>query len=1036
MQGKSLIKTLLILLAIITAYQFFLIIPTRKIEKQAEEYAQRAAASVQDEDEKREVYRAAKTRFLDSVSSEVVFSIPLIRDYTYTDLKKEQLALGLDLKGGMSVMLQADLKDLLINLSKDSKDPAFRQALDNAEKRMRQSNKDFITLFGEEYKKLSGGKKLATIFMRSPVFRNKINFETSDEEVLALLRQMANEAVDQTYKRLKDRIDKMGVTQPNVSLDQSRDIILVELPGVENPERARRYLQAAAKLEFWDIYRVLDPGILDAFIEADKRLKQLESGDTTAQEEKQFELVENYDYVRDTVTGEVIDSVLVSVDTIWKTADPMLDRGPLLRVLDLNVSTQEGLAMPLAVMGQADKNKRHIVDAYLSRPEIRALFPRDLKFAWSHKPAKDYTTGRFTNKYYLYALKKPRGSDEPPLTGEYVVSAEANPNPQTGEVEVLLTMDAKGARIWADMTTRAAADNNREIAIVLDDEVVSAPSVRQPITGGRSSITGNFTLQEAKDLANILQVGKLPTKTHIIEESLVGPTLGKENIARSLRAILIGFLLVFFFMIFYYGGGGVVAILALIANIFFILGALASFGTVLTLPGIAGIVLTIGMAVDANVIIMERIREELNTGKTLYKAVVEGFNRSYSAIIDANVTTILVAIVLAYYGLGPIKGFAVVLIIGVLMSLLTAVLMGRMIIEWWLDKGKSMSFSTPWTKNLFQNLNIDWMGMRRKAYVFSAVLLTMSIISFFTRGFDFGVDFKGGYSFTIEFPKTEKVSAVGLRKSLKEVFGSEPIVKAVDVENVYNVTTDYLIESTSNDAQDSVVAALYKGVQKAIGRDIDFEQFKHPEGSDVHINSMTKVGPTIADDIQSSARIATILALIVIFLYILVRFNRWQFSLGAVLALFHDAIITLGGFSLLHGIVPFALEIDQAFIAALLTVIGYSINDTVVVFDRVREFINFTAESDKTKVFNKAINATFSRTIITSLTTIFVVLVLVVFGSGSIRGFAFALLIGITIGTYSSIFIATSTVHDLTGELKGRAKTTDIRRKYMSKSKV
>ncbi len=1037
MQGKSLVKTLLILLGIVTLYQFALILPTRKVEKQAVQYAERASANVQDEDARQEAFKAAKSLYLDSMSSETVFSIPLIKDYTYTDLKKQQLALGLDLKGGMSVLLQADLKELLQTLSNNSKDPTFLKALNNAEERMKGGNEDFVTLFGEEFEKVANGKKLASIFMRSPILKSKINFETPDNKVLGILRQMADEAVDQTYKRLKDRIDKFGVTQPNVSLDKSRDIISVELPGVDNPERARNYLQASANLEFWDVYRVSDPGILNAFVAADQRLKKLMKGDTSKTEEKKFELVKNYNYTRDTATGAVLDSTLSSVDTIWKNEDPMADKGPLFEILDVNASTGQGLSMAPAIMGQADKNKRHIVMEYLNRPDIKSLFPKNIKFAWSYKPVKDRTTNKFTKKYSLYALRMPRTGNKAPLEGEHVVNASATPNQQSGEIEVLLSMDGRGAKIWADMTTKAASDNNREIAITLDDDVVSAPSVRVPITGGRSSITGDFGLQEAKDFANILQVGKLPTRTTILEESLVGPTLGKENISRSLKALMIGFFLVFVFMVFYYGGGGVVSVIALLLNVFFILGALASFGTVLTLPGIAGIVLTIGMAVDANVIIYERIREELALGKSLTQAIQDGFSHSYSAIIDANVTTILVAAILAYFGLGPIKGFAVVLIIGVLMSLFTAVLFGRMVIDWWTGKGKSLSFWTSPTKGAFSKMNVDWMGNRKIAYTISGILIVASIASFFVRGFDYGVDFKGGYSFNVEFPKDMDINVEDLRKDLTEAFaGSAPVVKAVNTKNTFNVTTDYLIESQENEAQEKVMEALYGGVKKVVGSDIDYEHFKLPDASGVHVSSSSKVGPTIADDIQSSAKWATIFALLAIFLYILVRFNKWQFSFGAVAALFHDTIITLGAFSLLHGLVPFSLEVDQAFIAAILTVIGYSINDTVVVFDRLREYVSKYSSDNKMKVFNSAINSTFSRTIITSLTTLFVVLVLFVFGSGSIRGFAFALLVGIMVGTYSSIFVATSIVHDMTDDIAVKARKIKKRAgKHFSRAK-
>ena len=612
------------------------------------------------------------------------------------------------------------------------------------------------------------------------------------------------------------------------------------------------------------------------------------------------------------------------------------------------------------------------------------------------------------------------------------MSASSRPD-ETGQVEVQLNLDQDGARIWGQMTTAAYQDNNREVAIVLDGEVVSAPSVRVPIMNGSSSISGDFDIQEGQDLANVLEIGKLPADIEQVQETLVGPSLGKKNIERSSRSLMIGFLLLVVFMVLYYSSGGVVAIIALFANLFFIFGALSSLGTVLTLPGIAGILLTIGMAVDANVIIFERIREELRAGKTLRTAIGDGFKHSYSAIIDANVTTILVAIVLAWFGLGPIKGFAVVLIIGVISSLITAVLMGRLLIDWWTGRGKELSFWTGWSKNWLANLNIDWLGKRKMAYVLSGVLLAASIGSILTRGFEFGVDFKGGYSYNIELEESLNVSPEDLRTAFETSFeGALTTVKAVDLANTFNVTTSYLIDESGNEAQDVVTKALHAGVEAAAGGSLDFENFKNPDGNGSHLTSSSKVGATIADDIKSSSYKAAIFALILIFLYILLRFTKWQYSLGAVIALLHDSIIVMGIFSLFHGVFPFSMEIDQAFIAALLTVIGYSINDTVVVFDRIREFLGIYINRSKTEVINMAVNTTFSRTVITSLTTLFVVSILFIFGGGSIKGFAFALLIGILVGTYSSVFVATPIVHDFTDEMV--SKKVEKRRQY-SKSK-
>jgi SecD/SecF fusion protein len=610
----------------------------------------------------------------------------------------------------------------------------------------------------------------------------------------------------------------------------------------------------------------------------------------------------------------------------------------------------------------------------------------------------------------LYAIKKERA--EAPVSGDQVVAAAAEPDPITKETGVTLRMDKNGAKAWAEMTTKAAQDNNRQVAILLDDEVVSAPSVNEPITGGNTQITGNFNIQEAQDLANILEIGKLPAETKIISEALVGPSLGKENISKSINSLVIGFLIVMAFMFLYYSSAGIMSIISLFLNIFFIFGTLASFGTVLTLPGIAGIVLTIGMAVDANVIIYERIREELAEGKTLLTSISEGFRQSYSAIIDSNVTTLLSAFMLSYFGLGPIKGFAVVLIIGILSSMFTAVLVSRLLIDWWTGKGKDLQFSNSFSKSAFSSINVDWMGKRKIAYLFSGVLVILSLVSIFTRGFEFGVDFKGGYSYNIQF--SESVNPEDLRKELTTAFyGNTPVVKSIDSENSLNVVTSYMIDSGDENASQKVLERLFAGVNTISGNNLDIANFSNPEGTGTHVVSSSQVGPTVAEDIKTSSLQAALFALALIFLYIFIRFNKWQYSAGAVIALFHDTIITLGVFSALHGILPFSMEVDQAFIAAILTVIGYSINDTVVVFDRIREMMGIYIKRSRHEVINKAINNTLSRTTLTSLTTLFVVIVLFLFGGSSIKGFSFAILFGITIGTYSSIFIASPLMSDL-----------------------
>lgn len=1004
MQGKGVVKFFLVVMLVVTLIQYLTVIPTNKVEREADAYAKSAADQVQEE-LRDSVLKSKRTEFLDSMSTEEVFRIPMLKSYTYQELKAQQLALGLDLKGGMSVVLQVDLREFLRSLANDSKDPTFVEALEKATQAQKQAQSDFITLFADEWRKIRGDKRLAPIFQRNEALRDEINYETGDGEVVNILRSKSNETVDLTFKLLKERIDKLGVTQPNVSLDSERDLILVELPGIDNPERARNYLQATAKLEFWKVYRMNDPGIFQAFATANQVLANTENVNLEPQ-------ILRIDTIPEKDTSGVdIPGTVANIDTIYDTNS---NAGPLFSVLSLNPGNAA-----TAILGYADRNKVNQINEYLSRDEVQSLFPADISFHWSKDPVSLTGDDQNADQYQLYGIRTER--QEAPLSGDHVTDAAPQPDPNTNEIGVSVTMDGTGAKTWARLTTEAAQDNRREIAIMLDDEVVSAPGVNEPITGGRSSITGRYSVQEATDFANILQVGKLPAETKIIQESLVGPSLGQDNIDRSLRALVIGFAILLAFMIVYYGGGGIISIIALLLNMIFIFGALASLGTVLTLPGIAGIILTIGMAVDANVIIYERIREELRAGKSTLIAIADGFKNSYSAIIDANVTTILTAFVLAYFGLGPIKGFAVVLIIGVLSSLFTAVLVGRLLIDWWTSRGKTLGFDTSFSKNAFANLNIDWLGKRKIAYGISLAIILLGFGSMFMRGFELGVDFKGGYSYNVTMQ--EEVSADQLRESLTTAFeGSTPVVKVVDNANTFNITTDYLIdaEEVPNEPKpvDLVMDKLFEGVDGVISVALNKDNFKNPDGKGTHVTSSSRVGPTIADDIQDSAFQAAIFALLLIFGYIFVRFSKWQYSMGAVAALFHDTLIVLAIFSLGHGIFPWTMEIDQAFIAAILTVIGYSINDTVVVFDRIREYLNIYTKNSKEEVINMAVNSTISRTIITSVTTFFMVAVLFIFGGASIKGFSFALLVGILVGTYSSVFIATPIMSDLTGDLK------------------
>lgn len=1003
MQGKGIIKFFGILLALVCLLQYFFWWQTNRVENRADNYANEISANL-DGVQKRASFSSARTKYLDSISEETVLSIPLIKDYTYNELKSSTLNLGLDLKGGMSAVLEVDLRKFIENLANNSKDPKFVAALNKADQLKSESTSDYVTLFADSYK-AQGGKKLSSLFAINSSLRSSINAESSDADVIQVLRTKANETVKLTFEMLKERIDKLGVVQPNVTLDANRDLILVEMPGIENPERARKFLSQTAKLEFWNTFRITDPGIAGALAQADQiiAVSQQLDGD-------QVQTVKEWDYKYDPNTGEVIDSTLV--EKAGSTATNSL--------VDFNSLAQ--MRYGSTALAFADKNKKEAISKVLNSNEIKQLFPSNLKFAWGKNPSV-ISNDSDDKKYILYGLKVDKPTGEAILEGAVITDASANPDPTTGEMGVSLTMNNKGARKWGEMTSTAVNQGNREVAITLDDEVVTAPRVNVPITDGKSSITGSFTVQEANDLAKVLEVGKLPAKTKIIQEATVGPSLGAKNISRSINALILGLGLVLLFMALYYGGAGIVSIIALVLNIFFIIGALASLGTVLTLPGIAGIILTIGMAVDANVIIYERVREELRAGKSLIAAISDGFKFSYSAIIDANVTTIITAFVLARFGLGPIKGFAIVLIIGVILSLFTAVLLGKLMIDRWTKGGKNLTFWTPPFKNAFANLNFDWIGKRKIAYIISGSLILIGLASLFTSGLDLGVDFKGGNSYTVQFDKSTQIDVNGLRKGLSNAFGSSPVVKSVDTDNTFNITTNYLINDTSEGVDSLIINKLAEGIGSVTGTPLDMAKFKDESGEGTHIISSAKVGPTIADDIKRSSLLAALIALVLIFAYILIRFNKWQYSLGAVAALFHDSLILLGVFSLLKNVLP--LEVDQAFIAALLTVIGYSINDTVVVFDRIREYLGIYTSKTTDEVLNMAINSTFSRTLITSLTTLFVVLMLFVFGSGSIKAFAFALLVGILVGTYSSIFVATPILRDFSKDLRPKVKANE-----------
>jgi SecD/SecF fusion protein len=989
MQSKGAIKFLGIAMFVACLYSLSFTLVTRMAENKARE----AAGSDQ----------VAYQNYLDSLSSEPVYNL-FVKEYSFRESKERELNLGLDLKGGMNVTLEVSVVDLIRSLANNSTDPTFNKAIDEAIQMQKNSQKDFVTLFGEAFAKIDPNAKLAAVFGTMEL-QDRVTFSSTNEQVLAIVRQEADDAINRSFNILRTRIDKFGVTQPNIQqLGSGR--ILVELPGVKEPERVRKLLQGTARLEFWETWE--NQQVLDYLQKVNEKLRNegkkdsllATTTDTTATKDttavgdatKDTTATASTDTAASDLLSQIKnDTSAAATDTSANSFEAFAKENPLFAVLQAAVS-QQGEIRPGPVVGFAPIKDTAKVNAIFSRDDIKAMLPKNLKMLWGVKPPE-----KDAQYLELVAVKTNGRDNNPPLDGGAIADARQDFGQFNSKPEISMRMNAEGAQTWKRLT---AENVGKSIAIVLDDNVYSYPTVQGEIAGGNSSITGDFDINEAKDLANILKAGKLPAPARIVEEAVVGPSLGEEAISSGLMSFVIALLLILVFMAFYYSNAGWAADVALFVNIFFIFGVLASLGAVLTLPGIAGIVLTLALAVDANIIIYERIREELAAGKGTRLAIADGFKMAYSSIIDANVTSILSGIILYVFGSGPIQGFATTLIIGILVSMFTAIFVTRLIFEWRLDKNKSVKFSTPLTENAFKNINIDWIGRRKLYYTISSVIIIAGIASMFVRGFSTGVDFKGGRSYVVRFD--QDVSSADIREKLATPFGSAPEVKTFGPSNQVKVTTTYMINDNSTDADDKVESTMIA----ALGIQAD------------QIMSSQKVGPTIADDLKVSSMYAVVFSLIVIFLYIVLRFRKWAFGTGAVIALFHDVLITLGLFSLLWGILPFSLEIDQAFIAAILTVVGYSINDTVIVFDRVRENLALHEKWNLKDVLNKSLNATLSRTINTSLTIFFVLMSIFIFGGEVIRGFTFALLIGIVVGTYSSLCIASPIVHDLLSKKK------------------
>jgi SecD/SecF fusion protein len=1029
MKNKGTIKFFAIALALVSIFHLSFTLKTKLVENKAKKYASEnvqfesftkdSTSNLTEEDFTDSVKNKLEKKYLDSISHKEVYNI-LLKKYTYSECKEREINLGLDLQGGMHVILEVALEDLIVELSNNNQEPTFRNAIELAKKNQQSSQKDFITLFDEAVTEIDPDADLS-VFFSTIENKDEIKLGASRDKVIAFLRRKATGALESTHEVLKKRIDKFGVTQPNIQLLEGTERILIELPGIDDPERIRKYLQGAAKLEFWETYE--NSEALPYFEEVNKVLSEkisLEeemdpSNDSTAS----FTASENADAQEEEQdaasalassalqvdsSGNILDdsSTISSADSTESDSAKMANmteeeinkKYPLYRYLAPALNrTEQGGAYYIKgpVIGSAMFYDTSKINTFLNMPEVKAVLPPEMFFAWSAKAIDEKE-----QVYQLLALKIGTIDRKAKLDGTYVTNARVDVTP-LGEREVSLSMNNEGARIWEKMT----GDNvDKSIAIVLDGLVYSFPNVSGKISGGRSSISGGFSANDAQDLANILNSGKLEVGVNIIEEAIVGPSLGKESIQNGLMSILVGLLLVLIFMVFYYNRSGWIANLALFANIFFIMGVLSSLGAALTLPGIAGIVLTIGMSVDANVLIFERIREELANGKGIRMAIKEGYLKAYSSIIDANVTTLLVGIILLTFGSGPIHGFATILIIGILSSLFSAILITRIIFDSQLTKEKAIKFSNSMTENVLKNINIDFLGKRKIAYLISGIIIIAGIASLSTQGLKYGVDFKGGFSYVIKFE--EDVSPLTITQALTTPFQeNKPEVKTFGPRNQVKLTTSFLINSTADNASDSIENIIKTTMAQS-----------YPDNP-MEILSTQKVGPTIADDIKVSGLWSIIFSMIVIFLYIFIRFRTWQYAVAATVTPFHDVLIILSIFSIFQSIMPFSLEIDQAFIAALLTIIGYSINDTVVVFDRIREKLSIIKNRPFFDTINLALNETLSRTLITSLTTLFVVLILFIFGGEVIRGFSFALLLGIVVGTYSSIFVSTPVLVEL-----------------------
>lgn len=991
MKNKGFIVFMTVIVTLLCVYYLSFTFVSNSVKDDATQYAT---------DEKGNVNYSIRQEYLDSVYNEPVYSL-IGAEFTYKEVQDLELNLGLDLQGGMHVTLEVSPVDIIKGLSGNNEDAGFQEALKLAQERQKTSQSSYVALFYQAFQELNPEQKLSSVFANS-ANRGKISFQTDDAEVLRVISAEVDDAMDRSFQILRTRIDRFGTSQPNIQRLENTGRIQIELPGVDNPERVRKLLQGVAKLEFMQVMAINEygPSLTEAndLLVAEQKAAEKENGsENSSAEELAADDSGNLADLLGNGEEAASDSTDSSLDSLANTENV----SPLFSL----IRSQRGLVYQL--------EDTAVINDIIKRDDIKSLFPRNTRLVWDVKPT-DVDGG--TQLLELYVVKTIRG-DKAMLTGEVINDARQTYD-DVGQPAVDMSMDPTGARKWSKITRE---NIGQQIAIVLDNYVYSAPVVNSEIPNGKSIIQGNFTMEEAKDLANILKAGSLPAPTRIVEEAIIGPTLGKEAQAQGILSIVAGLAIVLVFMVGYYAKGGLVANVALVFNIFFILGILAQLNASLTLPGIAGIVLTIGMSIDANVLIFERIREEMRGGTPLLRAITEGYNKAYSSIVDANITTFLTGAILYWLGQGPVKGFAITLMIGIACSFFSAVFITRVIVTWMSKKGEDskISFATPFSRNLLKNVAINFMGKRKMAYIGSSIVIVVGVVLMAMNGLNMGVDFTGGRSYIVRF--AEPVTATSLDVALGSSFEGKGVeVKTFGADNILKITTSYLVNDESAEADTEVQASLISGVTEATGMSYVKDESRMGD-KDFTISGSSKVGATIADDIKNSSQESVLFSLIAIFIYILIRFRRWQFGLGAVVALFHDTLIVLSAFAIAKTF-GIAFEIDQVFIAAILTVIGYSINDTVVVFDRVRETLGLNSKESNEDTFNTAINNTISRTLMTSITTLLVILVLFIFGGEVLRGFSFALLVGIVVGTYSSIFIATPIVLDLA---KGKKKAVE-----------